>query len=281
MQASSMLSGRPSVRAVAASAWLLCCVSVVACAPESVSSNTGCSPRNATRVCNCGNAPGRQVCGFDGAWSGCECADVGGAGTGGSTDVPGADPIANKRAEHFEWPRTAPGTGQGGGDCRPGHYEGSLEGFYQSPVIGNAPVAIATLDVTGNPGLQFDLGNSGNGELLEVTGGSFSGTALAVFPFSATIANGQLNCASGLFTAKLINGEYTVPFEMPPYVGNFEGDFMARYDPATSSFVDGVWSVGENGAMPVAVMPGTVPTLPPLLTFAGGTGTWTAAWTRP
>jgi hypothetical protein len=193
------------------------------------------------------------------------------------------DPAINKGKAHFDWLRTDPSSANGAGTCRPGHYEGSLDGLYASPVIYTAPVPIVSIDVTGNPGLQIDLASGGNGEFLTVTGGHVDGTALAIFPFRVDFADGQLDCATGKFRAKLVNGSYDVFFGMfIPGMSdtyNFEGYAVANYDAATSSFVDGRWSVAEDGAMPKEIMAGVDPPAVDL-GMPGGTGTWTVKWVR-
>ncbi|MFI5309021.1 MAG: hypothetical protein ACHQ53_16825 [Polyangiales bacterium] len=249
-----------------------------------------CAPANATRACQCGASAGRQVCGASRSWNPCECQGSTGGGAG-SGAVPGAgdpaladaDPQQNKLPAHFDWLRTDPGSAGGSASCMPGHYEGMLDGGYQSPVAFQAPVPIVSIDVTGNPGLQFDLASGGNGEFLTVTGGHVDGTALAIFPFRVDFADGQLDCATGKFRAKLVNGSYDVffgafiPGQTTTY--QFEGYAVADYDPSTRSFVNGRWSVAENGEMPPDISPGQDP--PPFPAgFSGGTGTWTTQFVR-
>jgi hypothetical protein len=138
-------------------------------------------------------------------------------------------------------------------------------------------VPVAAADVTGMPGLRFDLGSSGNGEFLTITGGMMDGVANAVFPFRAQITEGQLDCSTGLFRAKITMGSYDVFFLA--FTGYFEGDMVARFDPASRSFVDGVWAVMEEGKPPPPIQPGMDPPLIPL-GEAGGAGTWTTTWIR-
>jgi hypothetical protein len=271
---------------------LLGCWLAMACAADTGQGATGgrqeeanfttgesCPAPQVTAPCECSGTPGRQTCLADGAWGLCECTDPAALGAA-LGDVP-----ANRGEADFPWPRTAAGSGGGGGACEPGIYAGKVEGTYASPALCEAagfasdcglPVPIASVDVPGVlPGFNFELGSIGNGERLAVKGGKLSGNALAIFPFEADIADGELDCASGLFKAKLVNGTYTVPISDPPYIGNFEGFLVARYDAATRSFVDGVWSVGENGTTPTPAVPGpTAPALP--FPGSGGTGTWTA-----
>jgi hypothetical protein len=137
-----------------------------------------------------------------------------------------------------------------------------------------------SVDVTGALGLQLELSPGGNGEFLEVTGGSFTGVALAIFPFEAKLADGTLDCTTGMFQARIVDGSYIVFFDgfyggMVMYL--FEGIMVARYDAQARALVDGRWAVAENGAMPPAVVAGQPPPLFPL-GQAGGSGTWSAAY---
>lgn len=247
---------------------------------SNASTGNACGTINATQACACGELSGRQVCGQNGRWGLCECLNLGTDGPNGGGVVASNDPPINKAPANFDWLRTEPGAG--GGDCRPGHYEGSLDGVYNAPSAFTAPVPIVSVDVTGQPGFQIDLAKGGNGEFLTVTGGSLNGTALAIFPFEAEFADGMLDCATGLFRARIINGSYIVFFD-GFYGGKvmytFEGEIVARYDASTSSLVDGRWSVSEGSVAPPAITPDEPPPIfPPAQ--AGGTGTWTATWTR-
>ena len=235
-----------------------------------------CNAANRTQACSCGALTGRQVCSAQLAWVACECLDPmtgGSAGMGGGGD--GRDPAANKLAATFEWLRTDPGSSAP--TCLPGRYEGSFEGGYNSPAAWNAPVPVIAADATGMPGLRFDLGSDGNGEFLTITGGMMDGVADVVFPFRALITDGQLDCASGLFRAKITMGSYDVFFLA--FTGHFEGDMVARFDPATRSFVDGVWAVMEDGKPPPPIIAGQQPPIIPL-GESGGAGTWTTTWVR-
>lgn len=239
-----------------------------------------CEAVNATQGCTCEALAGRQTCTSSFTWSACECLDtmsagMGGAGMGGDLGGSGLDPAANKLPARFEWLRTDANAAPP--SCLPGHYEGNFDGGYQSPAAFGAPVPVFALDPTGMPGLRFDLGSSGNGELLTVTGGMMDGVADGVFPFRAEISSGELDCATGLFRAKLVNGSYDVFFLA--FTGHFEGDLVARYDPPTRSFVDGVWAVMEDGMAPPPVEAGMEPPVIPL-GVPGGAGTWTTTWVR-
>ena len=238
-----------------------------------------CAALNRTQGCACGDLSGRQLCSAQLTWSACECLDPmagGGAGSGGSDlGGTGRDPAANKLAANFEWSRTDPGTSAP--TCLPGHYEGTFDGGYNSPAAWNAPVPVAAADATGMPGLRFDLGSDGNGEFLTITGGVMDGVADVVFPFRAMITEGQLDCATGLFRAKITMGSYDVFFLA--FTGYFEGDMVARFDPTTRSFVDGVWAVMEGGMAAPAITAGQEPPVIDLGT-SGGAGTWTTSWVR-
>ncbi|MGD8863048.1 MAG: hypothetical protein PVI30_23745 [Myxococcales bacterium] len=252
---------------------------------NNTSTGTACAAANLTRACDCEGTPGRQICGGNQVWGACECLDplagtgsgaAGAGGGGGSPLASFADPPENDLPARFEWLRTEPGSS--GGGCQPGLYAGSLDGLYNAPSAFNAPVPIVSVDVTGAPGLQLDLASSGNGEFLEVRGGSLNGTALAIFPFEAEFADGQLDCSTGEFRARIINGTYVVFFDGfygGSTVYQFEGEAVARYDATTSSLVDGRWAVSEGATVPPAISPDQPPPVfPPAQ--AGGTGTWTA-----
>jgi len=240
-----------------------------------------CTALNRTQACACDGLSGRQTCTAQLQWSACECLsppDDGAAGMSGGGAGQGSalnDPPANKLAASFEWLRTDPGSSAP--ICLPGRYEGSFEGGYSSPAAFNAPVPVIAADATGMPGLRFDLSAGGNGEFLTISDGVMDGVADVVFPFRALITEGQLDCATGLFRAKITMGSYDVFFLA--FTGHFEGDMVARFDPATRTFVDGVWAVMEEGKPPPAIQPGMEPPLIPL-GEAGGAGTWTTTWIR-
>ena len=242
---------------------------------------TQCDAANLTRACQCDDNPGRQVCGQNRVWGSCECLDpeiVGSAGTGALST--GSGPPANKAAASFDWLRTAPQTGGASGECVPGRYAGALDGLYNAPSAFNAPVPIVSVDVTGAPGLQIDLAKGGNGEFLTVTGGYFSGVALAIFPFEADFADGTLDCATGEVRARIVNGTYVVFFDGfygGSVVYQFEGEMVARYDAQTRTFRYGRWAVSEGSIMPPTISPAQPPPVFPI-GHAGGTGTWTATW---
>jgi hypothetical protein len=240
-----------------------------------------CAALNRTQACACNALSGRQTCTAQRMWSACECLDPmsGAAGTGGGGGTGSAtsanDPPANKLAASFEWLRTDPTTSAP--ICLPGHYEGTFDGGYNSPAAWNAPVPVAAADASGMPGLRFDLGSGGNGEFLTITGGMMDGVADVVFPFRAQITEGQLDCSTGLFRAKITMGSYDVFFLA--FTGYFEGDMVARFDPASRSFVDGVWAVMEGGKTPPPIEAGMEPPLIPI-GESGGAGTWTTTWVR-
>ncbi len=237
-----------------------------------------CEAVNRTQACACEALAGRQTCTSSFTWSACEClapSAQGGAGMNGGVSNGFNDPAANKLEASFDWLRTDSNATPPA--CLPGHYEGNFDGGYQSPAAFGAPVPVFALDPTGMPGLRFDLGSSGNGEFLTVTGGMMDGVADGIFPFKAVIESGGLDCATGEFRAKLVDGSYEVFFLA--FTGHFEGDLVARYDPATRSFVDGVWAVMEDGMAPPAIEAGMEPPVIPL-GVPGGAGTWTTTWVR-
>jgi hypothetical protein len=182
-------------------------------------------------------------------------------------------------------------TGSGGG-CQPGHYVGSFDGTYNSAAWGNgsAPLSIAAVPSMGRPGLEFWLERSSTVECapgaefcadFTVKGGKIRGFA---DPFSdgdessgntdpdfLTLAirfeidfGGELDCTRGQFRGLLQNGCYDVA----TILFRFEGTAPATYDPATTSFTNGQWTVKE---MP---MEGVL--FPPDANIGGG-GAWQAS----
>jgi len=179
----------------------------------------------------------------------------------------------------------------GGGGCQPGHYVGSFDGSYNSAAWGNGsvPLSIAAVPSMGRPGLEFWLERSTGGACppgtefcadFTVKGGKIRGFA---DPFSDgedsdddggdffTLAirfeidfGGELDCTRGQFRGLLQNGCYDVA----TILFRFEGTAPATYDPATSSFTNGQWSVKE---MPMAGV-----LFPPDANI-GGMGAWQAS----
>jgi hypothetical protein len=157
---------------------------------------------------------------------------TGGVGAGGSSNV------------QFNWPETAPGTGQ----CKPGRYIGDFTGMFSpSLTIFPLPIPVAgTVDLT--------LSESQSGEFLEISDGHVSGLANNQFPYEADIL-GRVNCITRkLENGFMRNGWYDVGGVRYP----FEGPVAADYDTLTYAFVNGIWDAKE-------------PTPP-----YGGNGTWNA-----
>jgi hypothetical protein len=233
-------------------------------------SGSTCPLNNATQPCACEGqvgAQGRQICSA-GAWTACECSTAqasagAGASTGGSGGpaVDGGaaaavleDPAGNVSAARFDWARTIPD-----GTCVAGHYVGTFDGKYNSPVIFNLPVDVKASPNSLTPGMEFTLVR-GTGEIFTVKDGKLKGvaaTGLLQINFEADIT-GTLDCTARKFTGRLENGFYdiaTVHYK-------FEGPISADYDKQTHSFVNGLWSVKEPADTTMV---------------AGGGGTWTAA----
>ena len=243
--------------------------------PQGIEALTGaCEHENLTQPCSCGLEPGRQTC-LQAAWSSCECnggAD-GAAGSGGSM---GAIPSfeGNQRTDiTFEWERT-PAT-VGDGSCLPGSYEGNFQGIYYSMLAPNGlGVPVLNVQAPGAPsGFHFTLAPAQGGERVQKVKGEMTGTADGAFPFTA-IVEGELDCPTATFTAKLLMGQYSVLSDgvLPQ---KFDGIMSGRYDKRTHTFIDGVWDVRESSASP----PGTLaPTLPRDFKRDGfgGDGQWAA-----
>ncbi|MET0387757.1 MAG: hypothetical protein ABW321_17430 [Polyangiales bacterium] len=233
---------------------------------------SSCTQLNQTRACTCGSMPGRQVC--DGAaWQTCECAAPGGSGSNGLT-LDG-----NNRTDlQFVWEKTA--TSEDLGGCLPGKYEGTFGGIYWSYIATLAPISelavpIANLDIPGEPsGFHFTVEPAQGGETILKIKGEMVGTADLVFPFDADL-EGELDCKTKTFQARMINGVYSVLIE-GLVAQQFVGVLNGSYDVRTQTFINGQWDVWETSGMP----PGRqAPMLP--REFArdgfGGFGTWSAA----
>ncbi len=210
---------------------------------------TACAPENVTEPCVCGSTPGRRAC-TQGAWSACDCAAApvtaktdGGTATVGPLSFPG-----NDRSDiHFTWQSTTPPPIDG--TCPPGRYEGNIQGIYYSPLLVGLPLPIANLDLPGGPsGFYFDLEPSLGGETLQRVHGQVTGQVDLAIPFVVDV-EGALNCRSGVFTGKLLNGHYSVLIDML-LEQKFEGVAQAKYDKRTHTFIDGVWDVQETSSMP-------------------------------
>lgn len=226
---------------------------------------SACLLHNATQPCACEDgAQGRQICSA-GSWTACECSPAqasAGAGTGGSgapaVDAGMAaalleDPAGNSSTARFDWARTVPD-----GTCVAGHYVGTFDGKYNSPVIFNLPVDVMQSPDSLTPGMEFTLVR-GQGEIFEVKEGKLKGvaaTGLLRVNFEADIT-GMLDCSTRKFTGRLENGFYDIA--TVHYL--FEGPISADYDKQTHSFVNGLWSVKEPADTTMV---------------AGGGGTWTA-----
>lgn len=174
-----------------------------------------------------------------------------------------------------------------GGDCKPGHYLGQLEGMYESGAAfgftpGGIPIStdpkFISTDVLNalfppmggvSPGFEFWLNATGDTAPCEVgeefcfdyvvEGGKARGVANGLFPFEMDI-NGQLDCSGGTFQGLLENGWYDVAGIRFFYEGTIE----SAYDSNQSAFFDGTWEVSE-----------------PADPNAGGTGTWYTAYVGP
>ena len=217
-----------------------------------------CAPENVTEPCVCNTAPGRRTC-AQGAWSACDCepATVTAKSDGGTPSVGPLSFPGNARTDiHFMWQSTTPAPTDG--TCPPGRYEGNIQGIYYSPLLIGAPLPIANLDLPGGPsGFYFDLEPALGGETLQRVHGQVHGQVDLAIPFVVDV-EGALNCRSGVFTGKLLNGHYSVLIDML-LEQQFEGVAQAKYDKRTHTFINGAWDVHETTSNP----PGKVaPMLP-------------------
>lgn len=176
-------------------------------------------------------------------------------------------------------------------NCQPGHYVGDFTGIYNSAAWGNGslPLSIAATPSLGRPGLEFWLEriarNCRSDEEFcadfTLKGGKIRGNAdpfsdgnasdgdntadpaLIAVPFEIDFG-GELDCTRGSFRGLLQNGCY----DFAGTLYRFEGDAPAYYDPSTSTFTGGGWTVKElapSGAW-----------LPPD-SGIGGMGSWQAS----
>lgn len=223
-----------------------------------------CPVVHATRPCDdCGQ--GRQVCRRDHTWGPCECAEAGPAD--GGAPVPDAGPSAPPSSREkappagntrtgitFQWPETEPD--RTSGSCQAGTYTGSFNVMYTPGGMGFG----------GQPGPVQVIGNfdftlvreSSNGEIFEITGGTFTGMAAGFVPFEADL-QGTLDCAAATFEGMLVNGSYVAGLVM----GQFRGSLGADYDKQASAFLNGAIELMEptNGGH--------------------GSGTWQATYAGP
>jgi hypothetical protein len=173
-------------------------------------------------------------------------------GSGGAPSQPfaGYDPSVS-----FDWPEAVATAGS----CKPGHYSGTFDGIYLSPVVAGFPVPIA-----GN--VDLTLEQSEDGEFFKLADGKISGLVYGVIPFSSGLT-GTLNCTTAKLEAGFMpTGKYNFLGVDYPY----EGPLDADYDKLTNAFVNGKWSVGEP----------TYHRGDPLPQY-GGQGTWTVTFTGP
>lgn len=230
-----------------------------------------------------GGLPGRQVCAA-GRWQQCECSALvplsqGAAGSAGidtGVVVPAEDFSGNLRTDvTFPWKRTTPDMLA----CEAGHYEGSFAGLYYSRLNWPAPFPVTGIDLPGQPGLQFDMKPAKPGETTLEVDGKFDGLADLVFPFRGDFV-GQLDCKTGKFKGKMLNGDYAIGprdlivLENPIHFA-FEGPVSADYDKVTHTFVNGTWDAVEPefGGITAVTLPRD-----PLRDGIGGSGVWSAGW---
>jgi hypothetical protein len=264
--------------------------------PEGAQTGSSCPGIHITQLCSCQNGndvlKGRQTCAASSGWGPCECAAANGSVVSNS-EAPG-----NKSSVTFNWEETTPAGGTGMGTCKAGHYVGTFDGFYNSPIMVASPVGIPVLGA-----VEFDLFQIGNGEYFEIRDGKMDGFALGFVPFMCDIM-GTINCGSAqpAIEAYLKNGEYfVIAF---PYI--FDGKIVALYDKPTATVGlgnMGQWAVTEPTNYPEITRDdgsfdptkATFTPLPPLVAtnspdagapmidifVMGGTGHWNAAWTGP
>lgn len=206
-----------------------------------------CGLLNQTRLCDCENSRGRQVCEPDG-WSDCECTVVNERDSGiekdGAIDaqIPISTPAGDERPDvSFRWGSDAE-TERPTEDCKEGRYSGFFEGYYISYITPGVSQYIAATPTENSSGLEFDLVKVSAGESFEIRGGKLIGMTetAAPVPFEADII-GTLDCTTGVLNAELANGYY----EYLSLSGRFEGQMMGQYNFESQSFESGTWTVRE------------------------------------
>ena len=200
-----------------------------------------------------------------------------GAGSGSMDD--GGAFTGNARSDiEFDWKRTKPDALP----CQPGHYEGSFAGVYYSHVDWPEPFPVTGIDLPNMPGLQLDVKPPRPGAMVMEVEGQFAALADGVFPFRGSIA-GQLDCASGKFSGKMVDADYSFGPRDPgasqsPMWFSFEGPVSADYDKLTHTFVNGQWDATEPalGGTPAPELPRD-----PERDGVGGSGVWSSGWSAP
>jgi hypothetical protein len=235
-------------------------------------STGACTQNNLTQACGCSaSMPGRQTC-VAGTWSTCECAAAAADGGVVTGDIPSF--AGNNRSDiTFVWERTP--SSMGSDSCLPGSYEGNFGGVYYSILAPNGlGVPVANFDAPGQPSdFHFTVEPAEGGESIHRIKGQMKGRADGTFPFGAMI-EGELDCKTATFTAKLIDGSYSVLMDglLPQ---KFDGVMSGHYDKRTHTFVDGEWDVRETSANPPGMLAPTQPR-----DFKrdgyGGSGSWAA-----
>lgn len=216
----------------------------------------------------------------------------GGAGSGGQE-------FGN--SEGFVPPPPSMNLDIAGGDCKPGHYVGQLDGMYTSPAAFGLPVVISTDRSMAPPGF-FDLGAWGIPGLppadpaampmmmLEEDAPGFEfwleaseevvdcepvpGEEFTFCPDFKVEGGKARGIANNMYPFEMdLNGELDCEagkfqgvlengwYEVGGVIYNYTGTIEGDYDSVNAEFFNGVWTVAED------VDPNF-----------GGTGTWYTAW---
>jgi hypothetical protein len=206
-------------------------------------------------MCACGNLPGRSTCTAQG-FSACECASAPAAdgGVAGALDTASADdggvlgePAGDRRADIvFSWHRAVPLSGT----CEAGHYVGETTCDFQAVGLPIGPLP-STLD--------FVLGKTQHGEILEISNGKISSISAAGTVQMGDLV-GSLDCSTRKFTAHIENGTIVAYGA----TGKTQGTLVGDYDATTHSFVNATYDgTGDISGIPGGCMPGS---------------TWKASW---
>jgi hypothetical protein len=183
--------------------------------------------------------------------------DGGSGGSGGSSGGNGSSG-ANGGSSSASFGGSTSGGGMGTGTCQTGVYSGmfSCLFYYDSDAgIDNAPDAGGIGPITGTLSFNLTQDVTSTGELstTDTASGVFNATTGGFLAAQADLS-GTLDCESGNFTGQLLKGEYGfnlgggVPLPDPNNM--FQGPLVSDYSGASSTFVNGRWSMYIAGEGP-------------------------------
>ncbi|MDB4973613.1 MAG: hypothetical protein JWN48_1954 [Myxococcaceae bacterium] len=125
------------------------------------------------------------------------------------------------------------------GSCTAGRYEGSYDCTYMQ----QGPFGLTSSTVSG--AVTFSLTAKASGKDFTVSNGKFSANPAAFQTISGTM-EGTLTCGRP-FAGKIVKGTQSGLFQLGSTP--FEATIMAAYDTKLTTFVQGTWSIPDDGAM--------------------------------